>query len=53
MCVGESLMDLEKSKVANGGGSSVLNRNKKRQAKTNVGVGAWGKLLSQCSQVGF
>ncbi|PWA80190.1 ATPase, AAA-type, core [Artemisia annua] len=50
MTLGESLMDLEKSKAANGGGSSVLNRNKKRQAKTNVGVGAWGKLLSQCSQ---
>lgn len=53
MCVGESLMDLEKSKVANGGGLSVLNWNKKPQAKTNVGVGAWGKLLLQCSQVGF
>ncbi|GKA64734.1 ATPase, partial [Tanacetum coccineum] len=51
MTLGESLIDLEKTKATNGGGSSVLNRNKKRQAKTNVGVGAWGKLLSQCSQI--
>ncbi|KAL8094541.1 hypothetical protein AgCh_036175 [Apium graveolens] len=42
---GGSLIDDEKNKV-NG---SSLNRGKKRQPKSNVGV-AWGKLLSQCSQ---
>lgn len=31
---------------------STLNRGKKRQLKSNVGA-AWGKLISQCSQVGF
>ncbi|KAK1354192.1 putative p-loop nucleoside triphosphate hydrolase superfamily protein [Heracleum sosnowskyi] len=42
---GGSLIDDEKNK-ANG---SALNRGKKKQLKSNVGV-AWGKLLSQCSQ---
>ncbi|KAL1825844.1 uncharacterized protein LOC108214240 isoform X1 [Daucus carota subsp. sativus] len=42
---GGSLIDDEKNKL-NG---PALNRGKKRQLKSNVGV-AWGKLLSQCSQ---
>lgn len=42
---GGSLIDDEKNNV-NG---SALNRGKKRQVNSNVGV-AWGKLLSQCSQ---
>lgn len=52
--VGDSLIDVEKKKTkakANGA-STVLNRTKKRQAKSNVDV-AWGKLLSQCPQVGI
>ncbi|KAI3749241.1 hypothetical protein L2E82_19848 [Cichorium intybus] len=47
MSLGDSLIDVEKTKA--NGGSAVLNRAKKRQSKSNVGV-AWGKLLSQCSQ---
>ncbi|KAL7585154.1 uncharacterized protein LOC111920529 [Lactuca sativa] len=47
MSLGDSLIDVEKTKA--NGGSTVLNRTKKRQSKSNVGV-AWGKLLSQCSQ---
>ncbi|KAM7527077.1 hypothetical protein LguiB_030487 [Lonicera macranthoides] len=45
MSLGGSVIDVEKTK-SNG---SVLNRPKKRQLKSNVGV-AWGKLLSQCSK---
>lgn len=47
MSLGDSLIDVEKTKA--NGGSTVLNRTKKRQSKSNVVV-AWGKLLSQCSQ---
>ncbi|KAL3367619.1 hypothetical protein AABB24_012046 [Solanum stoloniferum] len=43
--LGHSVIDVEKVKL-NG---STLNRGKKRQLKSNVGV-AWGKLISQCSQ---
>lgn len=44
----DSILDAEKGK------SSVpsVNRGKKRQLKSNAGD-AWGKLLSQCSQVGL
>ncbi|KAI3673095.1 hypothetical protein L6452_39207 [Arctium lappa] len=42
------LIDVEKTEA--NGGSTVLNRSKKRQSKSNVGV-ACGKLLSQCSQL--
>ncbi|KAM0015009.1 hypothetical protein Hdeb2414_s0033g00720721 [Helianthus debilis subsp. tardiflorus] len=49
MSLGNSLIDVEKKTKANGG-STGLNRGKKRQSKANVGV-AWGKLLSQCPQV--
>lgn len=42
------MIDVEKTKL-NG---SSLNKVKKRQLKSNVGA-AWGKLISQCSQVGF
>ncbi|KAJ0453676.1 putative transcription factor interactor and regulator FHA-SMAD family [Helianthus annuus] len=48
MSLGNSLIDVEKKTKANGG-STGLNRGKKRQSKANVGV-AWGKLLSQCPQ---
>lgn len=46
MGLGDSAIDVDKSK-SNG---SALNRGKKRQLKSNGA--AWGKLLSQCSQVG-
>ncbi|KAK9071829.1 hypothetical protein SSX86_008258 [Deinandra increscens subsp. villosa] len=49
MSLGNSLMDVEKAKTKTNGGSTVLNRAKKRQSKANVGA-AWGKLLSQCPQ---
>ncbi|CAK9175308.1 unnamed protein product [Ilex paraguariensis] len=48
MSLGDSAIDVEKTRL----NCAVLNRGKKRQMKSNVGV-AWGKLLSQCSQVGF
>lgn len=43
------MIDVEKSKAK----ESALNRGKKRQLKSNVAAAAWGKLVSQCSQVGF
>ncbi|KAK2990615.1 hypothetical protein RJ640_019895 [Escallonia rubra] len=46
MTLDNSVIDAGKSK-SNG---TVLNKAKKRQLKSNVGV-AWGKLVSQCSQV--
>lgn len=48
--VGDSVIDSEMTET--NGGSTVLNRSKKRQSKPNVGV-AWGKLLSQSSKVIF
>ncbi|KAK3007858.1 hypothetical protein RJ639_014587, partial [Escallonia herrerae] len=45
MTLDNSVIDAGKSK-SNG---TVLNKAKKRQLKSNVGV-AWGKLVSQCSQ---
>ncbi|KAJ8559283.1 hypothetical protein K7X08_003341 [Anisodus acutangulus] len=42
---GHSVIDVDKAKL-NG---SALNRGKKRQLKSNVGI-LWGKLISQCSQ---
>ncbi|XP_071716573.1 uncharacterized protein [Rutidosis leptorrhynchoides] len=47
MSLGDSLIDVEKTKP--NGSSTVLNRTKIRQSKSNVEV-AWGKLLSQCPQ---
>lgn len=41
-------MDVETGKP----GGLLVNRGKRRQVKYNIGV-AWGKLLSQCSQVGL
>ncbi|XP_076915850.1 uncharacterized protein LOC143575331 isoform X2 [Bidens hawaiensis] len=49
MSLGNSLIDVEKTKTKANGGSTSLNRSKKRQSKSNVGF-AWGKLLSQCPQ---
>ncbi|KAK1437237.1 hypothetical protein QVD17_03026 [Tagetes erecta] len=49
MSLGNSLIDVEKTKTKVNGGPAGLNRAKKRQLKSNVGV-AWGKLLSQCPQ---
>ncbi|CAI9297175.1 unnamed protein product [Lactuca saligna] len=48
MSLGDSVIDSEMTET--NGGSTVLNRSKKRQSKPNVGV-AWGKLLSQSSQI--
>lgn len=48
MSLGDSLIEVETTKA--NGGSAVLNIPKKRQSKPNVGV-AWGKLLSQSSQI--
>lgn len=45
--LGDSVIDLEKAKSH----GKVLNRGRKRLLKSNTGV-AWGKLLSQYSQVG-
>lgn len=47
---GGSVIDIDVEKTKSNG--SVLNRPKKRQLKSNVGL-AWGKLLSQCSKVYF
>ncbi|KAL8232797.1 hypothetical protein R6Q57_002575 [Mikania cordata] len=49
MSLGNSLIDLDITKTKANGGSTGLNRLKKRQSKSNDGV-AWGKLLSQCPQ---
>ena len=48
MGLGEPVVAVEKSKSV----AVVSNRGRKRSAKSNATV-AWGKLLSQCSQVGF
>ncbi|KAL7590367.1 hypothetical protein Lser_V15G37660 [Lactuca serriola] len=48
MSLGDSVIDSEMTET--NGGSTVLNRSKKRQSKPNVGV-AWGKLLSQSSKI--
>ncbi|KAL6989412.1 Protein NSP-INTERACTING KINASE 2, partial [Sarracenia purpurea var. burkii] len=45
---GDAVVDAEKANSV----PSVLNWTKKRQLKQNVKI-PWGKLLSQCSQVGF
>lgn len=45
---GDSAIDAEKGKSI----GTLLNRGKKRQLKSNAVV-AWGRLVSQCSQVSF